>query len=148
MVEVDGSSLGPGPLQHPESAAIWASVADGHFCLQVCDRCGTVRFPIAPVCFRCLSFDWSLLPFSERGRVASAVIVHVATGSKEWATAVPFISALVDMDVGVRLPGRVICSCGQGAQRGTDVEVVRLPTSSGLSVFGFAHACSGVGPPS
>jgi uncharacterized protein len=144
-VELDSSSLGPGPLQHPESAAFWASVADGHFCLQVCDRCRTVRFPIAPVCFSCLSFEWSLLPVSERGRVASAVTVRVATGSQEWAAAVPFTSALVDMEAGVRLPGRIICRCGQGTKKGTIVEVVRVSSNSDLPVFAFEHECANNG---
>jgi uncharacterized OB-fold protein len=145
-VELEGRYRGPGPIQHPESAPFWASVADGHFCLQVCDRCRTVRFPVSPVCFSCLSFEWSLLPINGRGRVASAVVVHVATGNQEWATAVPYISALVDMDVGVRLPGRVICRCGQALEKGTPVEAVRLFSNGELSVFAFAHDCARPGP--
>jgi uncharacterized OB-fold protein len=140
-VQLDTVLLGPGPVRHPEAEPFWSQVDEGQLCLQVCDRCETVRFPIAPVCFFCLSFSWSLRPISGRGRVASAVTVRAATGSQEWAAAVPYVSALVDMDAGLRLPGRVVCRCGQATNKGAAVDAVRIGTNSGASIYAFAHDC-------
>ena len=70
-----------------------------------------------------------------------AVTVHVATGGQEWAGAVPYISGLVDLEGGARLPGRVLCTCGEPVEKGTVVDAVRVPSSSGRYIFAFAHEC-------
>ncbi len=98
VVQLDASFVGPGPVQHPEASAFWSRVEDGQLCLQVCDRCATVRFPVLPVCFVCSFPGSTLVPISGRGRLAVAVTVHVATGGQEWAGAVPYISGLVDLE--------------------------------------------------
>lgn len=142
-LDIDPRSVGPGPVVHPEVAPFWSNVAAGRLCLQVCGTCGIVRYPTSPICFACLSFDWTLVPISERGLVASAVIVDRATGSPEWAAMVPYISGLIDMDIGVRMPGRILCLCGEGVQRHSVVEAVRVASTTGTSIFAFAHSCIG-----
>ena len=140
-VQLDASSVGPGPVQHPEASAFWSRVGNGELCLQVCDRCRTVRFPVLPVCFVCSFPGSSLVPVSGRGRVAVVVTVHVATGGQEWAGAVPYVSGLVDMEGGARLPGRVLCTCGEPIEKGTVVDAVRVPSRSGSDIYAFAHQC-------
>jgi uncharacterized OB-fold protein len=133
----------PEPVIHPEVEAFWNGLGTGRLLVQRCRRCGTWRFPIAPVCHRCRSFDYSWEPISPSGRVAAAVTVRRATGDAVWATHVPFASAIVDVDHGLRLPGRLLCRCGQGSRRGSAVEAVVLGAPRLAPVLGFAHGCPG-----
>jgi uncharacterized OB-fold protein len=131
----------PQPVIHPETAPFWDGLEIGQFRVQVCGRCGTHRFPFAPVCFRCQSFELQWEPVDPAGMVASAVTVHRATGDPEWAAHVPFLSGTVDMEHGLRVPGQILCSCGKATLRGAPVRVVLLTGPQRTTVHAFAHAC-------
>jgi uncharacterized OB-fold protein len=131
----------PDPVIHPETEPFWSGLAQGELKLQECGACHTYRFPFAPVCFKCLSFESTWRPISPRGTVAIAVRVHRATGNKVWAAHAPFISGLVDMEHGVRLPGRIHCTCGEATKRATSVSAVVIDSPGGVPILGFMHAC-------
>jgi len=135
------TSLRLDPIVHPEIEGFWAGLRERELRVQVCSRCGTYRFPFAPVCFNCRSFDATWEVISPSGTVASAVTVHRATGEQVWASHVPFVSALVDLEHGLRLPGRILCSCGEAASRGARVRAVVLAAEGAVDVHGFAHSC-------
>ena len=138
---LDGVAEGPAPAIHPENSGFWESVAAGSFKLQRCSDCGTIRFPIAPCCWKCLSFDSEWVDAQGDGRVAVASRVVRATGNPIWQDAVPLLSGLVDTDAGIRIPGRIICTCGEATKHGTPVQMVALPAKGGARVYGFEHAC-------
>src|SRR5690349_5090377 len=102
----------PDPVVHPETDGFWTGLAEGELRVQACTRCGTLRFPFASVCHVCLSFESTWQPIDPAGTVAAAVVVHRATGGRDWAAHVPFVSGLVDLEHGLRLPGRILCTCG------------------------------------
>ena len=131
----------PEPVIHPDTEAFWAGLSDGKLLVQRCRQCGTYRFPFAPICHRCRSFDLTWEPIAPEGLVATAVVVHRATGDPRWAAHVPFISGTVDMEHDIRLPGRILCSCGTGNWRGETVRVVLLMASGGVAIYAFAHGC-------
>ena len=131
----------PDPVVHPEVEGFWSGLEAGELRVQACDRCGTHRVPFAPVCFNCRSFDFSWREISPEGTVAAAVVVHRATGEREWAAHVPFISGLVDLEHGVRLPGRIACTCGEATTRGAPVRAVVMAAPGRIPVQGFAHSC-------
>jgi uncharacterized OB-fold protein len=132
---------GPKPLRHPETDGFWMGLEEGWLRLQKCSDCGTIRYPLAPCCYRCLSLDFTWQEISPHGVVAATIEVERSTRSQEWAAAVPFISGLVDMEAGVRLPGRILCSCGAATEQGAPVEAVVVPAAEGTKVYAFAHAC-------
>lgn len=142
----DDVAPGPAPLIHPENERFWGSIDEGVFRLQRCSECGVVRFPVAPCCWKCLSNRYSWDEVDGAGTVTVAVRVERATGSADWHDAVPFLSGLVDINAGVRLPGRIVCRCGRGADHGAAVTMVRLPAHAGSTVYGFEHACAGGTP--
>ncbi len=141
MTVLTGEFAGPGPLVHPENAGFWSAIADGRLCLQQCDHCGTIRFPIAPVCYVCGAFAHHWEEIGHDGAISAVVEIHRALGNRIWADAVPFLSGLVDMADGVRLPGRVFCTCGQARAHGTPVTAVVVPSLDGVPVYAFAHRC-------
>jgi hypothetical protein len=53
----------------------------------------------------------------------------------------PYLTGAVDMRVGVRLPGRILCTCDQARTSGTAVRAVLLDSTEGATVYGFAHDC-------
>ena len=120
-------------------------LADGELRVQVCSGCGTHRFPFAPICFNCLSFDHSWEAIDPEGTTAVAVVVHRATGEQDWAAHVPFVSGLVDVEHGLRLPGRIACTCGEATRRGASVRAVTLAAPGQTTVYGFAHSCIAAG---
>jgi uncharacterized OB-fold protein len=132
---------GPAPLAHPDVAELWGALETGRFCLQRCQACGTIRFPPAPACWWCLSFDTELAAVDGPGTVAVAVVVERVTSGSGWSDCVPYRCGLVDLPGGVRVPSRIFCDCGQAVTAGTPVTPCRVATENGAWVFAFAHAC-------
>lgn len=130
---------GPGPVVHPESAPFWTALGEGRFLVQRCLRCGVVRFPIAPACHACLAFEFDWEPLAKSGTVHVAVLVSRAAG--RWDGGVPFTAGLVNMDHGIRLPGRIFCRCGAGSSPGAPVDLCGVPDADGGHVFAFTHDC-------
>ena len=138
----------PDPVVHPEVEGFWSGLEASELRVQVCHRCGTRRVPFAPVCFSCRSFEFSWEAISPEGTIAAAVVVHRATGDREWSAHVPFVSGLVDMEHGLRLPGRIACTCGKATHRGAPVRAVIMAAPGRIPVHGFAHSCIPGGAPS
>lgn len=141
MIEIADALPGEAPLVHPENAAFWAALADGDFRLQRCLGCDTVRFPLAPVCWNCLSRDYVLADVDGRGVVAASIVVERVTSGSLWAQRIPYRTGLIDLPAGLRIPGRILCDCGQAARPGTSVRMCRVDTDEGQQVFAFAHDC-------
>lgn len=131
-----GDYRGPQPVVHPETEPFWRGVGAGELRLQRCIDCGTVRFPVAPVCWACLSDGSAWVPVPTTGSVAASVRVHRATGDPRWGPEAPYVTAQVDMDGGVRLPGRVMGE-PDPPPRGTRVRAAYLDAGDGIGVICF-----------
>jgi uncharacterized protein len=136
-----GKYVGPKPSVHPESEAFWHGIGQGELKLQQCSECQTIRWPIAPVCYNCLSMDAEWVPAPTDGTISAAVRVERATGNQIWTTVTPFITGMVDMNGGHRLPGRIFCECGEALKHGTPVTAAYLEADDGVGVLCFTHAC-------
>lgn len=132
-----GQYRGPDIVVHPESEPFWKGLGDGHLKLQRCARCGTVRFPIAPLCWGCGALEYEWTPLATEGRVSAAVAVHRATGDQRWSQEVPFVAAQVDMADGLRLPGRVISDRPTAPAHGYPVRAAYLEAPGGYGVLCF-----------
>jgi uncharacterized protein len=136
-----GAFAGPDPLMHPETREFWESLQAGRLRFQQCADCGRIRFPLAPVCWACLSFRYRWAPVSGAGHVHATVRVERVTSGPAWRDAVPFTTGLVNLDGGLRLPGRIRCACGAARQPGTPVRLCTVPTAGGQAVWAFVHDC-------
>jgi uncharacterized protein len=141
---------GPGQHVHPDVAGFWESLQNGYLSLQRCGECQTIRFPLSTNCPHCLSGEYKWEPIDPHGTVNVAIRVHEAVTDlpasgaslpKPWHSMAPYLTGAVDMDAGVRLPGRILCTCNQGSTPGTAVRAILLDTTDGTTVYGFAHGC-------
>lgn len=144
------AALGPAPRVHPDVAGFWDSLRDGRLALQRCSSCGTIRFPLSTHCHECLSEAYSWEAIDPRGRVNVAIQVHRAVSElpasgvslpEPWRSMTPYLTGAVDMDRGLRLPGRIVCRCGKALTPGTEVRAVLLDAADGTTTYGFAHDC-------
>jgi uncharacterized OB-fold protein len=136
-----GTYHGPALVIHPENETFWRSLRAGELRLQRCTSCGVVRFPLGPLCHKCGSFEYSWDPMPPEGTVSAAVVIHRATGDQHWAEEVPFLTGLVDMAEGLRLPGRIFCDCGEAEKHGTPVTAGHLDMGEDYGVLCFTHSC-------
>jgi uncharacterized OB-fold protein len=140
----------PAPHVHPDVAGFWDSLEAGRLSLQRCGACGTLRFPLSTHCHDCLSDEYAWEAIDPRGTVNVAVHAREAISAlpasgvslpEPWRSMTPYLTGAVDMKVGVRLPGRIICSCGEALTLGTPVRAVLLDAVGGATVYGFVHDC-------
>ena len=72
-----------------------------------CASCGALRFYPKPLCHACHGSGTERADVSGEGDVYSFTVVHRAP-SAELKAETPYIVALVDLDEGVRVTGRLI----------------------------------------
>lgn len=110
-----------------DTAPFWEGVSAGVLRIQECDRCGTRIFYPRLVCPNCLSSELTWIDSSGQGTVYSFTVVHRAPpGFEEEA---PFAVALIDLDEGVRLMGRLDSA---SPRIGARVHAAFRPNSDGL----------------
>lgn len=80
----------------------WEGLRQRRVVLQMCEDCGTFRFPAASVCPRCLSGDSHWEPVSGDGRLVSVATFHKAYWPS-FAGDIPYSVIQVELDVGVNL---------------------------------------------
>jgi hypothetical protein len=131
----------PLPIVNDENRPFWTAAARGELSMQRCLACGHIRFPIQPLCPRCLAgeFDWATL--SGRAEILAKVVYHRAF-HPAYAPDVPYNLVLVQLTEGPRMYGNVVeadDSIGEaaGAAVGDQVEAVFEPVADGLCVPRF-----------
>ena len=74
---------------------------------QRCSECGTWRHMPRETCAACGSFDWSWQASSGKATLFSWTIIHRAL-QPAFAEDVPYASAVVEMEEGIRLVSRLV----------------------------------------
>ena len=97
----------PLPEITEENGPFWESCAAGILSLQRCRGCERFRYPIAPVCPRCLATDFAWEPVSGRGRVFSYVVFHHVY-HRAFQGDVPYNVALVALEEGPFMVSNVV----------------------------------------
>lgn len=102
------------------------ALAEGDLLGGVCADCGEVLLPPRPACYACGSRDVDVEPQPRHGSVYSHTAVH--TPPPAFADDAPYTVAVVELESGGRVTGRVTADHGDVAV-GDPVElVVREPT--------------------
>ena len=68
----------PQPIMGLYDRPLWRSISEKKLQLQRCSDCSQVRYPPAPVCWRCLSLEYQWEVMSGKGVIHSWVIFHRA----------------------------------------------------------------------
>jgi uncharacterized OB-fold protein len=103
----------------PDGAAFWDAAKRGEFKLPFCRSCRTHFFYPRSTCPHCGSRELDWVQESGRGKLYSFCIHH-HTSIRELREAVPFITALVDLEEGPRMmtylvgmePDPALIKCG------------------------------------
>jgi uncharacterized protein len=94
------------PIVDEESGAYWDGLRAHRLVIQRCSACGATRFPPMPTCPTCGTPGGERIESSGRGAVYSFVRAHRAF-STDHGDDVPYTVAVVDLDEGCRVVGRV-----------------------------------------
>jgi uncharacterized OB-fold protein len=113
----------PVPNVDRVSAPYWKAAAAGRLMLQWCPRCCRYQFYPRTLCKYCLNELLEWREVSGHGSVYSFTVVHMAP-EPSFATELPYILALVELDEGPRLLSSLVDCSHEGLTFGLPVRAV------------------------
>lgn len=113
----------PLPVISDSNRPFWEGCKNGKLKMQRCTECGHIRYPIGPVCTKCLSdsFVWETL--SGKGEVFNYIIFHQKY-SEAWADDLPYNVIMVQLDEGPRMFSNMVDIDNNDIKIGQRIEVV------------------------
>lgn len=102
-----------------------------------CGRCGALAVPPKEFCEGCQQRDWHPVPLGGGGTIVSFTVIRVAPRGR--ADEVPYAIAVVKLDEGVSLLGRVVDIPFESLTAGLPVRFRPLE-SGGQTLVGFGPA--------
>jgi uncharacterized OB-fold protein len=105
----------------PESAPLWAALAEGRLCLQRCGSCSRLRFPPIASCPYCAVAGGEWEEVELRGQLYSWVITHVAF-AEELEAEVPYTIGTVEIAEGPRIFARLTDVAPEALRAGLPLE--------------------------
>lgn len=113
----------PLPTIDEENAPFWTAAEQGRLSMQQCVDCGHIRFPIQPLCPRCVSPRLSWTDLSGRGHVFAAIVYHRAF-HPAYRPDVPYNLVIVQLEEGPRMYGNVVGEGSDTVAVGDPLDVV------------------------
>jgi uncharacterized OB-fold protein len=106
-----------------ENRTFWEATKKEELRMQKCIDCGHIRYPIGPVCTKCLSdkFTWEKL--SGKGKVFNKIVIHQVY-NKAYADDVPYNVVMVKLDEGPKMFSNIVDSENDAIAIDMPVEVV------------------------
>jgi uncharacterized OB-fold protein len=126
-----------------ENRPFWDGCLAGELRMQQCRVDGHIRYPIQPLCPRCLSPDFEWRTLSGRGEVFARIVYHRAF-HPAYAADVPYNLVLVQLDEGPRMYSNVVGSAGDDIHVGDALTVVFDPVSEGVCIPHFRRVSADV----
>ena len=127
----------PLPVVHPDNQPYWDSLKAHHIKMQKCLDCGTLRYPVSPVCYKCFSWKHEWADVKGTGKLSAWLIVHQTRGDHAWPADVPFNVALVDLDDGPRLTTNIVDAAPEDLHPGMPVELVYVDVTPEVTLARF-----------
>jgi uncharacterized OB-fold protein len=126
----------PHPAPTELSAPFWTSGLDGILRLQRCGACGHIRFPLDPICPRCLSPEHEWAPMCGRGTVQTFIRFQHAY-DPSWEDRVPYVVALIELEEGPVMISNVVGDDAMEVRVADPVRVVFERTSADAALPQF-----------
>jgi uncharacterized OB-fold protein len=124
----------PDPIPTDDSLFFWEAAARGELMGQQCGNCGTYLHPPRPMCPHCHSLNQRHVPLCGRGSVYSWCLPrHPQVPAFDY----PLVTALIDLDEGIRLLSNIVGCDPQQVANGMPVQVCFAPTAGGQAVPQF-----------
>ena len=109
--------------------------------MQHCRACGQFWFPPSARCQHCLSGDFTWDEVSGDGRVYSFVVYH-RLYHPGFERDLPYVVALIDLDVGVRMLSNIVGAQPADLKIGLAVQVAFEDVSSDIALPKFRLAAA------
>jgi hypothetical protein len=93
-------------VEDPLTAPFWAGTAERKLVVQKCAHCGYLRWPPGPLCPECQTEGGAWTEVRPSGTLWSIATYHRAL-DPAFAGDVPYTVALVELDDGPRMYGRI-----------------------------------------
>ena len=100
----------PVPIPDTDSAPFWEGCRQHRLLIQRCAACGHPRFPPSGMCPHCRSMQSNWVTATGRGRLYSWIVIRHPIPREIYASDVPYVVALVDLEEGVRIPANMTCA--------------------------------------
>ncbi len=97
----------PLPRLNSDSQPFWDACRKHRLQFQRCRDCGSLRWPPAFICPECHSSDSQWVQVSGRGRIVTYAVIHRAY-RKEFKDDLPYVTAVIELDEGVRMLSNVV----------------------------------------
>lgn len=91
----------------PDSAAFWSAAREHSLAYQRCRDCATASFFVRAHCPNCGSLDLDLEASGGMGTIYSLTVVR-RDGQPGFRERTPYITALVDLDEGIRMLTEIV----------------------------------------
>ncbi|MFF1261658.1 Zn-ribbon domain-containing OB-fold protein [Streptomyces sp. NPDC058321] len=127
-----------------ETEFFWDGVDRRELRIQVCEACGRLRHPPRPSCPSCGSLDWGYRVMRGTGTIYTFAVHHRPAVP---GPSVPYVSAIVELDEGVRMLSNVVGSPFDQLAIGVPVSVTFETVQPGLTLPYFG-VCRTPGTPS
>ena len=126
-VVADPALAAPVPTITTDTEEFWKATLEGRLLLRRCESCGESIWYPRPVCPFCHSTTTSWQEASGRGSIYSFSVVRRSGG--EFASAVPYVLAYVELEEGPRMMTNIVDSVIEDLVIGQPVELVFHKTS-------------------
>jgi uncharacterized OB-fold protein len=126
----------PLPVIDAGNEPFWTAAGQGLLRMQRCEDCGHIRFPIQPLCPRCISPGLTWTDLSGRGQVFSKVVYHRAF-HPAYRQDTPYNLVIVQLDEGPRMFSNVVGEANDPIAVGDPLEVVFDRVAEGISIPRF-----------
>ncbi len=123
------------------SQPYWDAAHEGVLKIQECRACSRRQFYPRDLCHHCWSRELDWIVCSGRGVVHSYTVCHVAP-HPDFASQLPLVIAIVDLQEGVRMTTNIIGCAAEVVHIGMPVEAVFEKVTDTASLVKFRPACS------
>lgn len=112
----------PLPAKSQEGMPFWEGCRRGELLLQQCNKCHLFQWFPRAYCRDCSHDSFTWVQASGRGKVVSSSIVRKPI-NKSFATLVPYVIAIVELDEGIRMMTNLIDAVSRKIKTGDVVQV-------------------------
>jgi uncharacterized OB-fold protein len=134
-ISEEAPPLRPAPILTEDNRMFWDEAAQGRLVAQRCANCGRLRHPPRPMCPHCHSLEYEAMELSGNGTVYSYAVLH---HPRHPAFTYPLLTALVDLDEGIRLVTNLVDIDPAEVRIGMPVQVTFVPAADNTQVPVFA----------
>lgn len=119
----DGPSLPLPSLDAEVDRTFWEATTEKRLLIQECADCGERQFFPRSWCHYCGSGDVEWLESEGRGHVHTHTVIRRVTELPQFAEAVPYVVAYVELEEGVRMCTNIVDCDPASVEHGMPVEV-------------------------